>query len=237
MKKHLKWIISTICIICAVAITIVIFQNKHNKLPLKIQYTHAVSTININDPKEVVGAKDYVFVGFVEETHDYFTEKDKREFPASVTDFNRPITECKVKVIKNIKGTLKEGISFPFYKGGGVSEDYKYIVLYENDFIPEIGKYYIFTGYAYEDGAVIGGGPNGTVELENGITADNVESSKLYKEYVDAFHNQILPKYSIGYSYLAKNDVNFGNGEYNQKLYQKEQAEKEAKEKASLKAE
>lgn len=240
MKKHLKWIIPVICIVCSVTITSIIFQKKHRKIPTEIQYIHAVSMINFYDPREVVGEKDYVFIGIVEETHDYFTEKDKREFPASVTDYNRPITECNVKVIKNIKGTLKEGISFPFYKGGGVSKDYKYIVLYENDFIPEIGKYYIFTGYAHEDGTVTGGGPNGTVALEDGITAENLESSKLYQEYVDAYENQILPKYSIGYSYLAKNDVNFGNGEYNQKLYQKElkeEAEKAKKEKASLNAE
>lgn len=238
MKKSIKIIIPVLCILIIGGV--IGFYSWRTHIPTEINYIHCDTAYNPYDPKEVIGSQAYVFVGYVAETHDYMTEKYIRDFPERIKAVNRPKTECVVKIIKNIKGELQEGVSLSFYKGGGISEDRKYIELYDNDLMPQVGKYYIFTGYAHEDGTVTGGGPNGTVALEDGITAENLESSKLYQEYVDAYKNQILPKYSIGYSYLAKNDVNFGNGEYNQKLYQKElkeEAEKAEKKKASLNAE
>ncbi len=220
MKKHLKWIIPVICVVLAVTVGSGYFVLENKRVPTKIQYIHASSLINHYNPKEVVGSKKYVFVGYVTETYDYFTKKDKRKFPLPVTEYNGPMTECVVKVVKNIKGNLTEDTIFSFYKGGGVSENREYIELLENDFIPEVGKYYIFTGHAYEDGTVIGGGSNGTIELESGINADNLKSSKLYQEYVDAVKNQILPIYSLSPDYRATIDRDYGDGSYNKQVYQ-----------------
>lgn len=229
MKKNLKIIIPVLCIAVATGAAIG-YHSWITYIPTEIDYICCDTRYNPYNPREVVGTQAYVFVGFVEETHDYMTEKYTRKFPEIIKKSDRPKTECKVKVIKNIKGNLQEGVSFSFYKGGGITEDRKYIELYDNDLIPEVGKYYIFTGYAHEDGTVTGGGPNGTIELESDITAENLESSKLYQEYVDAAENQVLFGKNLFIEFLAKADKNYGDGSYNaqiQKEILKEKAEQE----------
>ena len=229
MKKNLKIIIPILCFVIAIGAAIG-YHSWRTHIPTEIAYIHSDIAHNTDNPRENVGVQPYVFVGFVEETHDYMMEKYKREFPEIIKEDERPTTECKVKVIRNIKGNLQEGVSFSFYKGGGISEDRKYIVMHEHDLIPESGKYYIFMGFAHEDGTITGGGPNGTIELESDINADNLESSKLYQEYVDDVENQILPSHPISVTkFLAKADKNYGDGSYNQQIYQeilKEEAEK-----------
>lgn len=232
MKKILKWIIPVTCIVLVASIGCGHLFLNSNKVPTEIKYIHSNTTVNTDDPREVIGSQAYVFVGLVEETHDYMTEKNKREFPQIVIDADVPHTECVVKVIKNIKGNLAENITFSFFKVGGTSEDLEYIQLYENDLIPTVGKYYIFTGYAHQDGTVTGGGPNGTIELESGINADNLESSKLYQEYVDAAENQVSFGKDLLTEFLAKADQNYGNGSYNEQIKNeilKEKANQESK--------
>lgn len=238
MKKFLK----VISVICAVTILGVgcYYLYSITLAPKKFSYYVSEPSYNAGDNRAVVGIHPYVFVGYIEETHDYMSERFKKNFPETIKEIDRPMTECKVKVIKNIKGSLREDVTFPVYKTGGLSKSLMYIKMEQDSIMPQSERYYIFIGYAHEDGTLTVGDHPGIVKIESGINAENLESSKLYQEYVDAYENQILPKYSIGYSYLAKNDVNFGNGEYNQKLYQKElkeEAEKAKKEKASLNAE
>ena len=230
MKKHIKWIIPVICIVLVSSILGGYLFLKSDKTPTEIKYVHTNTDYNPDDPREVIGSQAYVFVGFVEETHDYMTEKDTREFPERTKKNDLPTTECIVKVIKNIKGELTEGVSFSFYKGGGISEDGKYIELCYNDLTPEVGKYYIFTGYAHEDGTVTGGGENGTIELESGINAENLDSSKIYLEYVDAAKNQVSFGKNLYTEFLAKTDKNYGDGSHNAEIQQellKQQAESE----------
>lgn len=223
MKKHLKWIVPVICIVLAAAIGGGYSIIKNNRVPTEIRYTESVSLINHSDPREVVGSKKYVFVGYVEEIHDFILEKDSRDFPELIINYGDATTECVVKVIKNLKGNLIEGEAFSFYKGGGVAESREYIELSRNDFIPEVGKYYIFTGYAHECGTVTGGGENGTIELEVGIDESNFEQSEIYQKYVDAVANQIAPPIAdIIMDYRAKNDVDYGDGSYNAALYEKD---------------
>ena len=223
MKKNFKWMIPVICIVLAVVIGGGYLIIKNNRVPTEIRYTESVSLINFGDPREVVGSQKYVFVGYVEEIHDYILEKDSRDFPELIINYGDAITECVVKVIKNLKGNLIEGETFSFYKDGGVVESREYIELPRNDFIPEVGKYYIFTGYAHECGTVTGGGENGTIELEDGIDESNLEQSENYQKYVDAVANQIpSPIADIIMDYRAKNDVDYGDGSYNAQLYEKE---------------
>lgn len=234
MKKNLKIIIPVLCFVITIGAAIG-YHSWRTHIPTEIAYIHCDTLYNPYNPREVIGSQAYVFVGFVEETHDYMTEKYKREFPEIIKKSDRPKTECKVKVIKNIKGNLQEGASFSFYKGGGITVDRQYIELYNNDLIPKVGKYYIFTGYAHEDGTVTGGGPNGTIELESDITAENLESSKLYQEYVDAAENQVSFGKDLLTEFLAKADKNYGDGSHNVQIKNeilKEKAEKAEQEKA-----
>lgn len=112
MKKYFKWIIPVICIIVVSSIAGGVLYFQKNHIPNKIEYIHSNTTINIDDPREVVGSQRYVFVGFVEETYDYFMEKDTREFPEIIKNYNDATTECRVKIVKNIKGNLTENITF-----------------------------------------------------------------------------------------------------------------------------
>ncbi|MDE5994772.1 MAG: hypothetical protein K2G60_04585 [Oscillospiraceae bacterium] len=204
--------------------------------PKEIMYYSSQVGYNCYDPRENIGYHPYVFVGFVEKTHDYMTERFKRKFPEIIKESDSPWTECNVKVIKNIKGNLIEGITFPLYKDGGLSGRIPmYIEMETGDLIPESGKYYIFIARALIDGTVTVGGLKDAIELESGITDDNLESSPIYQEYVDAAENEI--KYYLLFNkYLAKVDKDFGDGSYNQQIYQeilKEEAERKEREKAN----
>lgn len=236
MKKKLKIIIPVLCFVIVI-VAVIGYHSWRNHIPTEIYYIHSDVAHNTDNPRENVGVQTYVFVGYVEETHDYMTEKHQREFPTIITDLDTETTECNVRVIKNIKGNLQEGSTFSFYKDGGISKDRKYIVMHRNDLIPENGKYYIFMGFAHEDGTVTGGGENGTIELESGINAENLENSKLYQEYVDAVENQVSFNKNLYTEFLAKADKNYGDGSHNKQVYQeilKEKTEREEREKANL---
>ncbi len=219
MKKHVKIII---VIFCALILTIgVVYTVWNNYTPTEIIYMMSGDTsVNLADPREVVGVKDYVYVGYVQDTYDYYTEKSSRDFPEIIDYYDMPFTECQVKIVASIKGNLEEGSSFSFYKVGGIVQSRKYIMLDENDIMPEKEKYYIFTGIAHADGTMTGGGTNGTIELEAGINETNLEQSKIYQTYLDAYENQIPPKTKGNYpDFLCTADEKYGDGSYNAKLY------------------
>lgn len=238
MKKFLK----IMAVICAVVILGTGFYYLYSitLAPKKFSYYISEPSYNAGDNRAVVGIHPYVFVGYIEETHDYMSERFKKKFPETIKEIDRPMTECKVKVIKNIKGSLREDVTFPVYKTGGLSKSLMYIEKEQNNIMPEAEKYYIFFGYPHKDGTVTIGEHPGIIELESGINAENLENSKLYREYVNAAENPIkAPHPTLSDEFLAKNDVDYGDGSHNAKIQQeilREQAEKEAKEKASLNA-
>lgn len=242
MNKKSKIKMSVLCILLVVTIsTAGLFIWKFTRTPTEVFYISSDTDVNLADPREVVGVKEYVFVAKVEETHDYYKEKLIRSFPGIIDYYDREFTECVVTVIANIKGELQEGKTFSFYKTGGIAWDRSCIVLSsKSDLIPEAGKYYIFSGKAHADGTMTGGGANGTFELEEGITENNLDESKIYQQYVDAFNNQILPKNKGFYpDFLCTADKKFGDGSYNAELYteyrkKKEEINKKYAEKQSM---
>lgn len=221
MKKATKRFLCTICVV----ITVVLiggYVTWKNYIPTEIEYMLSGDTaVDLSNPRELVGVKDYVFVGYVQETYDYYTEKSSHEFPDVVDYYDIPFTECQVKIVACIKGELKEGSDFSFYKVGGITQIRSCVLLYEDDIMPEKGKYYIFTGLAHADGTMTGGGANGTIELEAGINESNLEKSKIYKTYLDAYESQILPdSQSVYPDFLCTADENYGDGTYNAELYE-----------------
>lgn len=221
MKKVVKKVLCTICVALAVVL-IGGYVAWKNYIPTKIEYMMSGDTsVNLSDPREVVGVKDYVFVGYVQETYDYYTQKSSHEFPEIVDYYDMPFTECQVKIVASIKGDLKEGDDFSFYKVGGITQSRNCILLNEKDIMPEKGKYYIFSGLAHADGTMTGGGTNGTIELEPGINESNIEQSEIYQIYLDAYENQILPRSQSSYpDFLCTADENYGDGTYNAELYE-----------------
>lgn len=218
MKKHKKWLIPVVCV---VAVLSILFIAWFNHKPTEIKYPQVITCggANMSDPREVVGVSDYVVVGYIEEMHDYYTEKHKHDFPALLDYYDMAFTECKLTVVTNIKGNIEGGTEFSYYKTGGINWLRTGIWLdEEGDVYPEVGKYYIFRGAAHPDGTVTGGGLNSTIPLEDGINESNLEESAIYQTYLDAAKNQI--KHSDDpYDYLCTADVNYGDGTYNAELY------------------
>ncbi len=223
MKNKIIKVISFFCVVTLV-LCVGGYTAWRNYVPTNIEYTMTSdTTVNLYDPREVVGVKDYVFVCRVIEMYDYYSEKGSRDFPDVVDYYDLPVTECRVEIIKNIKGTLAENSVTSFYKGGGINYSRTAVILKEGDIMPEVGKYYIFTGMAHPDGTMTGGGTNGTIALEDGIDKNNLETSAIYQKYVDAYNNQIEPKNSKNdIAYFAKADKNYNDGATNAQLYEKD---------------
>lgn len=219
MKKHKKMLIVLSFILAVFIILFIIWQNH---TPTKITYLSEVSSsdtaINWSDPREAVGVSDYVFMAYVEEIYDYNSEKFTRDFP-EIIDYNSTVyTECKVKVISNIKGCLEEGTEFSLYKWGGINDLRTSYLLHDNDKVPETDTYYIFAGKCYPDGTMLVGGAEQTIKLEDGIDSTNFEQSETYQKYVDAYKNQITT-HADNYHYLCTADVNYGDGTHNAEIF------------------
>lgn len=181
-------------------------------------YVSENRVFDLSDAPRYVGATRYVFVAKVTETHDYYTERLFHNFPAVVDYYDSEFTECRLKVITNIKGDLAVNKEFSYYKSVGVNKFRTHIILYEKgDVLPEVGKYYVFFGFAHPDGTMTGGG---TYPLEDGINESNFEESSVYQKYVDAFNNQIIT-YSK-FDYMCSADINYDDGSYNADIYAEE---------------
>lgn len=174
---------------------------------LDTKYVSASYAVDMNNPEEVVGISSNVFTGYVEEMTDTYYISDI------------PYTRYNVKVISNIKGELPLDTAVQVNKEGGISEDSSCYVLFENDFLPIEGEYYIFNvRERSEDGSYTASGVNTAVLIDDidiesitdDITSDNsnslnskqknvtdidtdkLENSNIYKTYVDAYKNQIV---------------------------------------------
>ncbi|WP_084011515.1 hypothetical protein [Paenibacillus kribbensis] len=169
-------------------------------------YLQASFVIDVNNPKAVVGYADYAFVGLVEEMTgtDYKFPVTKETEDGSKV-LTMPYTNYSVKVLDNIKGNLKKDVSIPIQKFGGLNDDKSTYFLFENDFLPQKGKVYVFTATAEQDGSLLVSGPNSNIEVKtdffskNSIQALSEESianeltkTEEYKTYQDAYKNEIV---------------------------------------------
>ncbi len=215
-KKILKYVL------CIFVVLVIIFSIWLSYTPTKVKYLSEFSAedtaINENDLREIVGISDYVFIGCVEEIHDYNSKKYFRDYP-EIIDYNgMPYTECEVRVVESIKGCLNKDTTFSLYKFGGITWSRNCILIDDDDKLPEKGNYYIFAGSCYADGTMLVGGKNKTALLEDGINETNFENSTVYKNYVEAYENQITRNATPPY-YLCSADANYGDGTTNAERY------------------
>ncbi|MCL2022749.1 MAG: hypothetical protein FWG82_00060 [Oscillospiraceae bacterium] len=192
------------------------------------------------NPAEAVGMFPYVFVGYVEKTYDMNQTRLYRQFPESRRNDNAhpAFTECIIRVLKNIQGELRTDVPISYYKPSGLDMTLSTFTQYKDDVYPEKGKIYIFLANAAEDNTFGGAGPNTTVELEEGITADNLDRSNIYQRFVKACENPVRNSViqqlwnNIPW-YMSEFDVNFKeNGQLlsdspSLETYAKWQAEKD----------
>ena len=138
--------------------------------------------VDVNNPAEVVGWGDYVFLARVDsELRTEYTNLRQNE-DGTIT--GKPYTVYSITVLKNLKGNLRENESIEFFKHGGVNYDGRSISLLEGDQLLESGKCYILIAAAESDGRLGQGMPNSAIEV-NALTASQVDTYSTDAEYAD----------------------------------------------------
>lgn len=151
---------------------------------IPVIYDDASFMVDVNNPEEIVGWGDYVFVAKIEaELRTEYTNIYESE-DGTIT--GKPYTVYSITVIDNLKGKLKKNQGIEFFKHGGVNYDGKSISLLEGDQLLECGKYYILVAAAESDGRLGQGMPNAAIELDAEDKQDIVsnEEYKNFKKYV-----------------------------------------------------
>lgn len=108
-----------------------------------------------------------------------------------------PYTNYRVSVVENIKGELKTDSAIPLQKQGGVSQDNKSVVLFEEDVLPAQGETFVFLAYVQPNGDLLVSGPNSSVPVQGATSLmsanevkQKVSKSDVVNEYEKAAKNQ-----------------------------------------------
>ncbi|MDR0884742.1 MAG: hypothetical protein LBN05_09125 [Oscillospiraceae bacterium] len=218
MKKQIKWLAVVICFAVLAVGAIGGFQWwQHTYVPGKIENLIIDSDVAFDrsNIRECVGAVDYLFVGYVEKAWDFMQTKTEREWPKYLVELDGPCTEYQLKVVKNIKGTLRQDEPTTYYQQGGISADRSAVVVFGEGTLPKVGHYYLVWGTCgdFEMGEFIWGG-NSWIELEEGITSENLKNSKIYQAHVEAYkheeRNDIVQSIHNNYArYMSVHDVGY----------------------------
>lgn len=165
---------------------------------LPVTTMSATYVYNVADIRESVGMADYVCIGKVLSNdgtvyeHVVAMEKANGGFE-KVGD---PYTKYTVQVVENIKGKLQMDQPITLKKDGGIAQDGKSVWLYEDDILPQVGKYYVFLAYAQEDGSLLVSGADSNVLVEEGKTTKDksaIVNSAESARYEKAVQNEIVP--------------------------------------------
>jgi len=147
--------------------------------------------IDHDNLQELVGYADNVFVGYVENL-----ENTVYKFPVSIETKNgvrevtQPYTTFSVTVTENIKGSLLKTHPISLQKAGGIDEENNLLLLYEDDFLPEEGQYYLFSTFTQPDGSLLISGPN-TNRVLDIEEEDQIYGSALFRDSTEAVSNEV----------------------------------------------
>lgn len=182
LLKEKKFIILSVVLVLVVVSICVgsIILNKANSQGEKkyvISEMRGSYSIDVNNLSSIVSDADYVFVGKINEILD-----TEYKWPVDVNGetVSSPYTNYSVSVVENIKNDLDINQPIFVQKAGGISEDKSEYFVYEDDVIPEVGSYYIFSVYVQSDGSLLASGPNST------IVTNKKCDSKSYSEMIKA---------------------------------------------------
>jgi hypothetical protein len=187
--------------------TINVTDKVENILPDdSIEYVNASYVFDIDNPQELVGFVDYVFVGHVDKNVGVeYVEAGEEPSEEGIIISYDPYTTYNVTVLSNIKGELKTDVSIPLIKFGGLNKDGLSYLLMDGDTFPQVGGTYIFTAKADENGELHLTGKNSNIPLnaesksmhavsldENNQKVENIEQTDIYQIYMEAEQNQII---------------------------------------------
>lgn len=162
---------------------------------LPISYLHADFLVDTDNPREVVGAADYYFVAKIDQvvgtTYKNPVTIETENGHKEVAD---PYTNYKITVTENIKGNLNTDSPIEIVKAGGIAQDKKSILLYENDTLLEVGQSYIITAFAQHDGSLLIAGPNSSERITSAKMSKN-DYKQYYEEEVEVTRERYSSKY------------------------------------------
>ena len=182
MKKNFK-ILGAICSIGLVAVIATTVNNNQNIEP-SISYMQADYAINTDDPREQVGFADYYFVAKInQEIGTEYRHKVTIETENGFKTIGEPYTSYEVLVTENIKGELPTDTSINVTKSGGISEDGRFKIIYENDSLFEVGATYIIAATAQDDGTLLVSGPH---------SSEKIDTTRSLNEYKLHYDNEII---------------------------------------------
>lgn len=151
-----------------------------NNNDIKTEYLRASYAIDVNDMDEMAGFSDYVFVGYV-------SSQARTEY------LSIPYTVYNIKILDNLKGTLSTDNEIEIFKSGGISEDGKSVIIYENDIMPEVGKMYVFFACGQPDGSLLISGENSNLYIDysgDTINISDVYNTEIYRKAQDSVEKQ-----------------------------------------------
>lgn len=186
MKKNVMLLVFAILVL-TLSLFVTGCVNKSSK-DLPIDYISGDYVIDMENPREVIGLGDYVFVAQVnkEIKTDYRNVKEL----GNGKKVGMPYTVYSITVIDNIKGEIKLNEPIEFEKQGGINIDKNSISIPEGDSMLEEGEYYILIASAEPDGRLAQGGPTAAIQLE-GKSKNEIISSQEYKNYQKYYKEEI----------------------------------------------
>lgn len=209
MKSRNKSTIVVIILVIAICLIIgrrLYYDNKINLLSSGNTTKIDLSTLPVcvmkgdfiydtDSKEEAVGMADYVFLGEVvsKDGTDYEDAVMTEDENGDAIELAAPYTNYSVNVLENVKGELQKDSTIKLKKHGGITQDKKSIILFDNDSLPEIGEQYLFLAYAQPDGSLLVSGPNSNVLDKDVRGYSNSEAdNNIITEYREAFENEVI---------------------------------------------
>ncbi|ARM73318.1 TPA_asm: cell surface protein [Listeria monocytogenes] len=192
-------ILTTIFLVisCFFAVNIHTKKTAVAKKEIPIYAIYSDYALDVDNPNEVVGDADFVFVGKVKKELEtiYKNKTPMEQEDGTIEYIGEAYTHYEIEVISNLKNSLDTNKVITIEKQGGLREDGSAYDVFEDDQLPEAGGVYIFNAYKQDDGSLQVAGANSTIILDeknNHIdTEKEVIKTEEYKTYEDAVENQL----------------------------------------------
>ena len=127
-----------------------------------IERIHASYKFDTNNVANIVSDADYSFVATVDKVLGTVYKN-----PVKLNDkwIKMPYTKYRLKVVRNIKGKLREGGYIEILKSGGKRQNSSKYMVFDNDNLAQKGGIYIFSTYVQKDGSLLASGANSTIKV------------------------------------------------------------------------
>ncbi|WNY27647.1 hypothetical protein [Methanolapillus ohkumae] len=171
--------------------------NKIDDTEIPLYYSRGSYVFDVYNSEERAGHADYIFIGKIDkviETEYKYPIMIETEERGKIVgkEVKEPFTNYSITVLENMKGNLIQYQSIPILKEGGISQNKRYYSVLEDDFLPEVGKVYIFYAYAQPDGSLLVTGPGSNIEIKSTMNTDldSIQNTTEYQDTLNAYKNQ-----------------------------------------------